>query len=170
MYCAMFHAQINTLTCLYVQIYMLYVICHVFQYFVPLFVLGKCQGYMFTCSYDVIGYALLGYMYLCVYFHAIWLDPCFHMLICLDPCSSFSTCQASTCLHACFYAYMSRSMLSHAYVLGSMSSTCFMLSSMCLCAPCHVCVTQSMFVMPCAIVALLSLCLSFLCFGLMVRT
>ena len=36
---------------------------------------------MLTCLYDVVGYALLGSMYLCVYFHAIWLDLCFHMLI-----------------------------------------------------------------------------------------
>ena len=28
----------------------------------------------------------------CVYFHAIWLDLCHHMLICLDPCSSMSMC------------------------------------------------------------------------------
>ena len=47
---------------------------------------------MLTCSYDVIGYALLGSMYLYVYFHTIWLDPCLHMLICLDPCSSMSMC------------------------------------------------------------------------------
>ena len=40
---------------------------------------------MLTCLYDVVGYALLGSMYLCVYFHALWLDPCLHMLICLDP-------------------------------------------------------------------------------------
>ena len=94
---------------------------------------------MLTCLYDVVGYALIGSMYLCVYFHAIWLDHCLHMVICLDPCSSMSMCQASTCLHTCFYAYMSRSMLSHANVLGSMSSTCFMLSSMCFCASCYVC-------------------------------
>ena len=43
---------------------------------------------------------------LCVYFHAIWLDPCLHMFICLDSCSSMSMCQVPICLHA----YMSRSM------------------------------------------------------------
>ena len=75
---------------------------------------------------------------LCVYFHAIWLDPCLHMLICLDSWSSMIMCQVSTRLHACFHAYVSRSMLSHACVLGSMFSTCFMPSSMCLCTPCHV--------------------------------
>ena len=45
-----------------------------------------------TYLYDVVGYALLGSMYLCVYFHAIWLDPCLHMLICLDLCSSMLLC------------------------------------------------------------------------------
>ena len=47
---------------------------------------------MLTCLYDVVGYALLGSMCLCVYFHAICLDPCLCMLICLDPCSSIFTC------------------------------------------------------------------------------
>ena len=79
---------------------------------------------------------------LCVYFHAIWLDPCLHMLICLDPYSSMSMCQVSTCLHVCFYACMTRSMFSHAYVLRSMFSTCFILSPICSCTPCHVCVPR----------------------------
>ena len=98
-----------------------------------------------TCSHAcvmLLGYALLGSMCLCVYFHAIWLDPSLHVLICLDLCSSMSMCKVPTCLHVCFYAYMSRSMFSHAYVLGSMFSTCFMSSFMCLCAPCHVCVPR----------------------------
>ena len=96
---------------------------------------------------------------LCVYLHAIWLNLRLHMLICLDSCSSMSMCPVSTCLHVCFYAYMSRSMFSHDCVLGSMFSTCFMPSSMCLRAPCHVCVLRPRpcFVMPCAIVALSSL-------------
>ena len=47
---------------------------------------------MLTCLYDVVGYALLGSMCLCVYFHAIWLDTCLHMLICLDSCSSMFMC------------------------------------------------------------------------------
>ena len=41
-----------------------------------------------TCLYDVIGYDMLGSMCQCVYFHAIWLDPCLHMFVCLDLCSS----------------------------------------------------------------------------------
>ena len=131
---AMFHAQIYILTCLYVQIYMLYILCHVFLCFDPL--LFKVDVRV-TCSHAcmmLLAMPCLDLCVLCVYFHAIWLDPCLHMLICLDSCSSMSMCQASTCLHACFYAYMSRSMFSHAYVLGTTFSTCFMLSSMCLCA------------------------------------
>ena len=104
---------------------------------------------MLTCLYDVVGYALLGSMYLCVYFHDIWLDPCLHMLICLVSCSSMFMCQVPTCLHVCFYAYMSRSMFSHAYVLGSMFFTCFMLSFMSLCAPCHVCVPRPRLCLSC---------------------
>ena len=37
---AMFHAQIYIFTCMYVQIYMLRVLCHVFLCFMPLSVLG----------------------------------------------------------------------------------------------------------------------------------
>ena len=70
---------------------------------------------------------------LCVYFHAIWLDPSLHMLICLDSCSSMSMYKVPKYLHVCFDAYMSRSMFLHAYVLGSMFSTCFVLSFTCLC-------------------------------------
>ena len=51
------------------------------------FLCSYAYAYVFTCLYDVVGYALLGSICLCVYFHAIWLDPCLHMLICLDPCS-----------------------------------------------------------------------------------
>ena len=47
---------------------------------------------MLTCLYDVVSYALLGSMCLCVYFPAIWLDSCLHMLICLDSCSSMFIC------------------------------------------------------------------------------
>ena len=63
---------------------------------------------------DVVGYALLGSIGLCVYFHAIWLDPHLHMLLCLDPCSSMSMCSAFTCLLAYFHAYMCRSICLHA--------------------------------------------------------
>ena len=105
-----------------------------------------------TCSYAcmmLLAMPCLDLCVLCVYFRAIWLDPCLHMLICLDSCSSMSMCKASTCLHACFYTYMSRSMFSHVYVLGSMFTTCFMPSSMCLCAPYHVCVPRPRLFLSC---------------------
>ena len=44
---------------------------------------------------------------------------------------------------------MFRSMFPHACVLESMFSTCFMLSSMCLCAPCHVCVLRPRLCLSC---------------------
>ena len=47
---------------------------------------------MLTCLYDIVGHALLKSMCLCVYFHDIWLDPCLHMLIFLDSCSSMFMC------------------------------------------------------------------------------
>ena len=132
-----------------------------------------------TCSHActmLLAMPCLDLCVLCVCFHAIWLDPCLHMLICLDSCPSMSMCWVSTCLRAHFYAYMSKAIFSHAYVIGSMFSTCFMLSSMCLCASHLVYVLR-----PCAILALvchamcyfspfIPFCRIFLCFGLMVRT
>ena len=63
-------------------------------------------------------------------------------------------------------------MLSRAYVLGSIFSTCFILSSMCLCSPCHACVPRPRLCLSCHVLLwpLCPFCLSFLCFGLMVRT
>ena len=96
---------------------------------------------MLTCLYDVVGYALLGSMYLCIYFHDIWLGPCLHTLVCLDSCSSMSMCKVSTCLHVCFYAYMSRSMFftclcASIYVLYKLYAIFHVLvrSMPCLCA------------------------------------
>ena len=94
------------------------------------------------------------------------------------------------------HAYMLGFMFFHVYVLSFYMSTCMFLCLYvqiyvftCLCAwiyilymlyaifhvlvhsmPCLCAQTQAMFVMPCAIVALSSLCLSFLYFGLSVRT
>ena len=42
-------------------------------------------------------------LYLCVYFHAIWLDPCLHILICLDPCFHMPMCLDLCPLHASYY-------------------------------------------------------------------
>ena len=169
---AMYNAQIYIPTCSYVQIYMLRVLCHVFLCFLPLFVLGRCQGYMLTCLYDVVGYALLGSM--CF----MYLFPCYMV-------RSLSS-----------HAYMFGFMFFHVYVLSFYMFTCMFLCLYvqiyvltCLCAwiyvlymfyaifhvlvcpmPCLCAQTQAMFVMPCAFVAILSLCLSLLCFGLMVGT
>ena len=59
---------------------------------------------MITCLYDVVGYALLGSMGLCVYFHAICLDLCFHMPMCLDMCSLHALCHhlGACMLHTLF--------------------------------------------------------------------
>ena len=58
---------------------------------------------MLTCLYNVVGYALLGSMCLCVYFHDIWLDPCIHTHICLVSCSSMPMCLNLYSLHALCY-------------------------------------------------------------------
>ena len=125
---AMFHAQIYVLTCLHVQIYMLQALCHVFLCFVPLFVLGRHQGYMLTCLFDVVGYALLGsmcfmclfpcYMVRSMFFTCLyaWIHvlPCLcvkflHIymhtstLICLDLCFHMLVCLDLCSLHALCY-------------------------------------------------------------------
>ena len=132
--------------CLHVYLSFLHALC--FRPWFPMLCLFFCS-YMLTCLCDVVGFALLGFMCLCVYFHAIWLDPCFHMLICLDSCSSMLMYQACTCWCVYFYAYLSRSMFSHAYVSRSIFFTCFILSSMCLCTPCHVCVPRPRLCLSC---------------------
>ena len=49
---------------------------------------------------------------------------------------------------------MFRPMFPHACVRGSMFSTCFVLSSMCLCAPCHVCVPRPRLCLSCHVLLL----------------
>ena len=172
MFYAMFHVQIYILTCSYVQIYVLRVLCHVFLFFLPLFVLGRCQGYMLTSLYNVVGYALLGsmcFMYLFPCYmvrslssHAYMLGFTFFHVFVL----SF---YMFTCMFLCLYVqiYVLTGLCAWIYVLYKLYAIFHVLghSMPCLCAQ-----TQAMFVMPCAIVALLSLCLYLLCFGLMVGT
>ena len=158
------------------HVYMFRSIClglyAMFSYILCLFLFYVDVGV--SCSHacmKFLGYALLWPMCLCVYFHAIWLDPSLHMLICLDSCSSMSMCKVSTCLHVCSYAYMSRSMF-HMLVCLDLCS---------LYALCHLpcaCVLHAMFVClnlghVCHAMCYCSpFChfISFLCFGLMVRT
>ena len=126
---------------------------------------------MLICLYDIVGYALLGSM-------------CF---MCLFPCYMVRSLSS--------HAYMLGSMFFHVYVLSFYMFTCVFLClyvqiyvSTCLCAwiyalymlyaifhvlvcsmPCLCAQAQAMFVMPYAIVAIWSLYLSFLCFGLMFK-
>ena len=54
----------------------------------------------------------------------VHLDLCFHMFVCLDLCL-------------------------HMLVCSVLCSACFMLSSMCLCAPCHVCMLRPRLCLSC---------------------
>ena len=155
---AMFYAQIYILTCLYVQIYMLRALCHVFLCSVPLLFQIDVRV---TCSHACMMLLAMPCLDLCFYFHVIWLDPCLHMLICLDLCSSMFMCQVPIC-----YMHVSMpmpiSMLPHACVFGSMLSTCFMLFSMCLCALCHVCVPRPRLCLSCHVLLQPFCCFIFL--------
>ena len=138
----------------FVHVYLSFLHALCFMPCVPMFYAFFCSRLMLGLHarmLDIMSMVMpcLDLCVLCIYFHAIWLDPCLHMLICLDSCSSMIMCQVSTRLHACFHAYVSRSMLSHACVLGSMFSTCFMPSSLCLCTPCHVYVLRPRLCLSC---------------------
>ena len=122
------------------------------------------------------------------------LDLCFHMIVCLDLYFYvlFTVFRAQIYIHICLYAWiqvlphlcaklshvhkcvampMPRSMFSRACVLGSKLYTFYVVLHVLLRSmPCLRAQTQAMFLMPCAIVALLSLYLSFWYFGVMVRT
>ena len=87
---------------------------------------------MFTCLFDVVGYALLESMCLCAFCHVSCLDLHLYILICLDSCSSMSMCSVFTCLHAFFYAYMPLSMSPHACMLGFSFLHAFMRAFTCL--------------------------------------
>ena len=128
---------------------------------------------MLTCLYDVIGYALLGSMCLCVYFHALWLDPCLHMLVCSNSCSFHIYVLGlymSMCMFPCLLVLIY--MFSHAYVLGFVFSTCFMPSSRCLHASHFVYALRPRPCLSCHVLLqpFSSFCHIFLCFVLMVRT
>ena len=127
---------------------------------------------MLTCLYDIVGYTLLG-------------STC---ITCLFPCYMVRSLSS--------HAYMLGFMFFHVYVLSFYMFTCMFLCLyvqiyvlICLCAwiyvlymlyaishmlvrslPCLHAQAQAMFVMPCDIVALLLLCLSSFCFGLLFRT
>ena len=130
---------------LFVLIYMLYALCHIFLCFVPLF-----------CSMLMLG--LLAHMFNIM----SMVMPCLHLHVCMHVLCSHASMPSHACMlgfafsHAFMfrstwsdvypYAYMRISMLAcvdpRVYMLRSMFSTCFILSSMCLSAPCHVCMLR----------------------------
>ena len=89
MSCAMSYAQIYILTCLYIQIYILKILCH-------------GQIYIYTCLYARIRVLPCPYAkFLHIYMQVstpICLNLCFHILVCLDLCSLHALCQFSMCL------------------------------------------------------------------------
>ena len=127
---------------------------------------------MLTCLYDVVSYALLGFTcFMCLFScyvvrslssHAYMLGfMYFHVYV-----LSF---YMSTCMFLCLYVqiYVFTCLCTWIYVLY----TLYVIFHVLVCSmPCLCTQIQAMFVMPCAIVALLLICLSFLCFDLMVRT
>ena len=126
-----------------------YVSCHVFPCFVHLLLYVDVRV---TCSHACMMFLAMPCLDLCVFMpmfpcyrvrslssHAYMLGfTFFHVYVLV-----------STCLHACFYPYISQYMSPYAHMLRSMFFMCFTLSSMCLCAPCHVCVPRPRLCLSC---------------------
>ena len=169
---AMFFAQIYVPTCSYVQIYMIRVLCHVFLCFVPFFssmlMIGLHAHMIVCCCQLCLTWIYVSYVFISMLYGQILVFTCLyawiHVLPCL--CAKFLYVYMHVSMHICLY--LSFHMLVCLIYALYMFHVIFhvLVHSM----PCSRAQTQAMFVMPCAIVALLSFYLSFLCFGLMVRT
>ena len=154
---AMFYAQIYILTCLYVQIYMLRALCYVFLCSVPL---SFKVDVRVTRSHTCMMLLAMPFLDLCVYVFISMLYGQILVFTCL-----YSWIYA--CLYAYAYIYTSTYLCVWIYALYMFHVIFHVLvRSM----PCLRAQTQAMFVMPCASVAILLLYLSFLCFGLLVRS
>ena len=110
---------LHLFTCLFVLIYMLYALCHVFLCFVPLFcsmmMLGLHAHMLAWCCWLCLAWI---YVFMCVLpclcarlvhvdvyvFIPTCLDLCFHMPMCLDLCSLHALCYhpCACMLHAMF--------------------------------------------------------------------
>ena len=157
------HAYMFRSTCLGFYAMYSYVLC-LFLFQVDVWV---------TCSHAYIMLLAMPCLDLCAYvfismlYGQILVFTCLYARIHVLPCLYAKF----LCLHACLYAY--------AYIYAS-TCLCVWIYALYMfhvifhvlvrSMPCSRAQTQAMFVMPCAIVALLSLYLSFLCFGLLVRT
>jgi len=115
---------------------------HVFMCFLPCFVLRSA----FVCAY------MFGFMF----FHAYALG--FHVFTHALPCLCLDLCLCvlrSIFSHICVFrskflhVRVLESMFLHACFLAYMFFTCLALSSMCLCAPCHVCVPRPRLCLSC---------------------
>ena len=131
-----------------------------------------CLSYMLLCSMpcfpilcssfcSMLMLGLLAHMHVwCCWLCLAWI----YVFTCIFPCymvrslSSHAYMLGFMFFHVyvlglyllmCMFLCLSRSMFSHAYVLGSMFSTGFILSSMCLCAPCNVCVPRPRLCLSC---------------------
>ena len=113
-----------------------------------------------VCMYILCSHAYI-YVFTCLYAWICVLS-CFYLHIHMLTCTF-------TCLHAYIRTSMCRSMFSTFLDRCSLHTLCY-LSCACALHAVFACINLGYVVMLCAIVTLLSLCLSFTCFGLMVRT
>ena len=146
--------------------------------------LGLCAHMLDNMFMVMLCSDLCTRMLFAMFYAQICICTCLYVQIHILPCLCVKLLHAPTRFahaYAQFYVYVLRSRFSHVCVLKSRFSHAYVLRSvLCLlCAIFHVLVhfmpclcaqTQAVFVKPCAIIALLSLYLSFLCFDLLVWT
>ena len=140
---------------------------------------GLCSHMLDTMSMVMVCSNLCVCMLFAMFCAQIRFCTCLYVWIHVLSCLCVQLLHAHTCFahaYAQIYVYVLRSMFSHVRVLRSRFFTCLCAQTYALHALCYIpcahvlhvmfCAqTQVMFVMPCAIIALLLLCLSFLCFG-----
>ena len=166
---AMFYAQIYVSTCLYVQIYMVRVLCHVS---LVLFLSLLCvddQGYVLTCLISCLWLCFARiYVLMCLLpclmrrsasVHAYMLGSTFfHVYVLAFTCSHTLPCLCLN-LHfymlACsdlgFHMLICPDLFFHMLMCLDLYAACFILSSMCLCAPCHVYVPRPRLCLSCRV-------------------
>ena len=139
--------------------------CHMpcFHALIYLFLVLLFRSTCLHAWYHIFGHALLRSTCLHACFYAYMSKSMFSHACMLGFAFSRAFMHISTCLDVYPHAYMRIPMLicvdRCVYMFRSMLSTCLILSSMCLCAPCHVCLPKARLCLSwsCAIVALLFL-------------
>ena len=138
--------------CLHVYLSFLHALCFM-PCLDPSFLCVDVWIYMLTCLISCLWLCLTQiYMSVCMFYAPMRMSMPSHACM-LGFVFFHAFMLTSTSLDVHLHAYMHIPMLIHVdqcvYMLKSMFSTCFIPSSMCLCAPCHVCVPRPRLCLSC---------------------